>query len=66
MVGYDEYAKRHMIFDPSSKNTFTKKSVQFEEYPMQEANKEERGFSYPSLDDDVSDVSNSILSDSVM
>ena len=40
MVGYAEYEKVYNLFYPSSQNSFISRNVQFEEDPMQEADKE--------------------------
>ena len=55
MVGYDKYAKGYNIFDPSYKNTFIERNVQFEEELMQEVDLVEGDCSNPPINDDVSD-----------
>ena len=48
MVVYVEYVKGYNIFYPSSQKTFTKRSVQFKEEPMQEIELVKGGLLTPS------------------
>ena len=66
MVTYSEDAKGYNLCDPSSHKTFIKKSVEFEEEPMQEIELVKGDCSHPPLNDDVSDDYFSNFYDSIM
>ena len=64
MFLYGEYEKGHKLFDPSSQKKVIKRSVQFEEEPMQEIKLAQGECSNPLLHDDVSDDTSYYFSDS--
>ena len=64
MVGYFEYEKGYNLFYPSPQKKFIKRSVQFEEEPMQEIELAQGECSNPPLHDDVSNDSSYDFSDS--